>query len=941
MTVFFVFAQATQAATLEYSGCFEQSTDGANRILWMQAPVCTVTLTPDEDITALAVTIQNIDPRFYRVTNTANETLVTTSEENTLTFALDATASQTITIAPWDGKATSATDFWFAAIADNQPEADGGASPNPTFLSIMEQLQPLHMPFLTDSGDLIDGSETNAVSHNQEYVDLYNVFADYEGSTFVIPGDHDAKNDLDLYYSSYFGARDYTFTYGNTHFVAFNDTEDVDNEGELTDDQMTWVHDQLASTTEEHLIVLMHHPLVAPDWADSPGFRNEEQAQQLAEWYVEFGVDLVITGEVHGYDYRYVTDTDFPGIGGGFYQLINGGAGGTFHAYDGEHFYTLVHVTDEGITHQRIQLPDSDIALAYTTANDGTGSAVSASITNNGFAEIPSMRVPALLSEAATSEPLYASTAEGQFYTVTSETFNGVRYAYAELAVDDGTQTTLTFQTQRTIIAGVPNTIDADGVITFTTLPEAGSVATDMQVTESDAQTELTVANWDRSLNTRDWTEATTSHNNTHFSISGLLPNRQYKLTVNDTLRERLTTNGSGVLSFTFNGKATTRDYHIALDTRIVPQTIGVAPSGDRAPTVRLFDAETHEQQESFNVYDSALRTGISSTAIDTDGDGVLELATVPDAGTPGHVRVFTQDGDVVDSIFPYDNDFTGGITLAAADINGDGTQELITAPQSHHKATINAYQFVDGQLTKIDTVRAYKTSYHGGVNIAVGDVDNDGDDEIVVGARKTKETLKIYHWSFTKNVLYKLTTKKPFEGTDNSTLGFSLAVGDVDFNGKEDVIVGSYSGSSTLYAYKYKRSTDRLKKISSLNAFGSAYVGGVDLYAANVNKTEQDEILVVGRAGTAESATITTLNAASSHMQSLGSVTPFGSGYTSGLHVSFIDVDSDFRAEVATSREVGEDRVRVYDKRSGGYTQTDSFAAYDADFTGGLRLTQ
>ncbi len=941
LTGVFVFVHPLSAAvTTSYDGCFMRNQDNDVATLWLKAPVCTITITnTDSTENTEYFTVKNLDPDLYTVTDENGTALSTTDEANTISFAttIEPFDTKTLTVSPWDYDA-STSDFWFTAISDNQPESNGGETPNPIFIDLMNEINLLHSPFMTDSGDLIRGDTDDAGEHEQEYVLLDEVFRSYEGTTFTIPGDHDARSDLDAYYSAYFGARDYTFTYGNTSFVAFNTTEDLLNEGALTEDQMEWVESALAAATGEHLIVLMHHPLVTPDWANSDGFVDLQQAQQLAEWFVHYGVELVITGEVHGYDYSYIDEDDFPGIGGGFYQLINGGAGGSIQTYDGEHFFTLIHVSDDGIEHQRVDQSTVDLQVDYESQNDGTETEIDVSVYNSGSVRIPSVRVKANL---LASERIYASTSDGQFYDVTSAETNGIRHGYFTLDLDAGALLDFTVKEQREIIAGVENTVDTDGVITFTTLPTAGMTATNLSVERADQPTTVEIIAWDEEAESREFRETTTASSSTTFSITELESSRQYNVYANEELYDRVASDSSGVLSFSFDGKVETRNYRIEIENDLVQNAIGAIPASMGGPNFRLYRGSS-EALYTFFTYDSALTTGIQSLWIDMDGDRTFELATVPDAGTSGHVRLFTESGTAIDDLFPFGESFRGGVNLAAADVDADGDQELIVAPQSEHDPTVKIYRLKNGTLELLDRVNPFADDYRGGVNMTAGDLNGDGDDELVVGARSEKGVMHIYRWNHANGEMRWWFGKRPYVRThSNSQNGLSLAMGDVNFDGADDIVVGSYTGNSVVRVFRYAPGKRTVRLISRRRVFGRDASGGVRILVGNINSTPEEEVIVTAHAGTPDAARVRTFNASAERMTALGGVKPFGSGATDGLNSALADVDGDFRMELVVSREASSNRIHVYTKRSEGFERLDAFAVYDDGFTGGIRLTQ
>jgi hypothetical protein len=114
------------------------------------------------------------------------------------------------------------------------------------------------------------------------------------------------------------------------------------------------------------------------------------------------------------------------------------------------------------------------------------------------------------------------------------------------------------------------------------------------------------------------------------------------------------------------------------------------------------------------------------------DVDGLDEVVTAPGPGRAPEVRVYHANGAFVAGFVAYPG-FQGGVFVAAGDLNGDGFDEIITgagAGGAPHVRVFNA----NGTPTGIEFL-AYASSFSGGVTVAAGDVDNDGRDEIITGA--------------------------------------------------------------------------------------------------------------------------------------------------------------------------------------------------------------
>lgn len=116
----------------------------------------------------------------------------------------------------------------------------------------------------------------------------------------------------------------------------------------------------------------------------------------------------------------------------------------------------------------------------------------------------------------------------------------------------------------------------------------------------------------------------------------------------------------------------------------------------------------------------------------DMNSDGVLDV--VASAGAGGGPRVVVIDGrskEVTTSFFAYEASFAGGVSLAVADVTGDGRPDIVTGAGQGGGPLVNVFgatgQYAYGFF-------AYDPSFRNGVQVAAGDLDGNKAAEIITG---------------------------------------------------------------------------------------------------------------------------------------------------------------------------------------------------------------
>lgn len=150
---------------------------------------------------------------------------------------------------------------------------------------------------------------------------------------------------------------------------------------------------------------------------------------------------------------------------------------------------------------------------------------------------------------------------------------------------------------------------------------------------------------------------------------------------------------------------------------------------------VKIFDA-TGKLKKQFLVDSKYWRGGLSLAAGDLDGKGEPEIVVSYGAGSEPQVKIFTTGGKLVSAFLAYEKKFRGGVKVAVANLDGrsgHNKAEIIVAPGPGRESLIKVF---DHRASLRKQFLAYGRNWRGGVNLAAGDLNNDGIAEIAVGAQ-------------------------------------------------------------------------------------------------------------------------------------------------------------------------------------------------------------
>ncbi|HEY1380292.1 MAG TPA: VCBS repeat-containing protein [Gemmataceae bacterium] len=221
---------------------------------------------------------------------------------------------------------------------------------------------------------------------------------------------------------------------------------------------------------------------------------------------------------------------------------------------------------------------------------------------------------------------------------------------------------------------------------------------------------------------------------------------------------------------------------------------IVTAPGAGAPPLVKVFDGASGAEVGSYMAYTEAFRGGVYVAVADVTGDGKADILTGADAGGGPHVKVMdaiavvppvnapasTFPNGVVTEFFAYDALFRGGVRVAAADVNGDGRADIITAAGPGGGPHVKVINGATGEL--MYEFFAFASTYTGGVYVTAGDIDGDGKAEVVAGSGGLGQgQVKVYDDNGSLLRTYSVTDPR-------TNAPVRVAVADIDNDGKVDL---------------------------------------------------------------------------------------------------------------------------------------------------------
>ncbi|MDA1013124.1 MAG: hypothetical protein O3A00_01585, partial [Planctomycetota bacterium] len=271
---------------------------------------------------------------------------------------------------------------------------------------------------------------------------------------------------------------------------------------------------------------------------------------------------------------------------------------------------------------------------------------------------------------------------------------------------------------------------------------------------------------------------------------------------------------------------------------------------------------------------------------VSTSGSGTSQTIVARDPAT----------GAIVWSVQATSANFGGSVNLATGDFNRDGRDDVVLAAGPGGGPQVQVFDGVTGN--KLLDFFAYNTTLRGGVNVAVADFNQDGVADILTGAGNDGAPhVRIFDGTNGGII------RDFFAFDSNLRRGANVAAADVTGDGIPDIVAGPGSGGPHVRIFNGVASSIADKaEVANFFAFDPTLTGGLYVSTGDFDGDKYADIIAGAGLGGGPHVRVYS----GRDMSLIGSFFAFDSTLTTGVRVVGVDVTGDGITDIIASPVTG-----------------------------------